>query len=68
MGMLYMEYDDEMHYVIFSASDIGYDPTHNLCLWVYAYIYMKGMHGLILIHMRDYIMTWELTAYMQLYS
>ena len=28
MGKLYMEYDDEMHYVLFSASDIGYDPSH----------------------------------------
>ena len=31
MGKLYgMEYDDQMHYVMFSASDIGYDPSRDL--------------------------------------
>ena len=49
-----MEYDDEMHYVMFSASDIGYDPSHNLCVWVYAYISMKGVHGSVQIYIRDY--------------
>ena len=44
---------------MFSASNMGYDPSYfSNC--IDACIYMKGMHGTILICMRDYIMTYVL--------
>lgn len=42
---------------MFIASNIAYDPSY-FSNFVDACIYMKGMHGSILIRMRDYIMTY----------
>ena len=43
MGKLYMEYVDEMHYIVFSVSDIGYDPSRDFYVWVYALIWEECM-------------------------